>query len=87
MTSSATPKPNRNSIETVDVCLTDKVALAAYLMAVGYEVKLEFRFVEAGLQHDIDEFEAAVSRVEPGAYEAARNRLQSALEAVEGGAS
>ncbi len=71
------------SMEMVDDYSTGDIALASYLLAAGYEPKLEFRFCDAGLKQDLYAFDAGVAQIKPQKYEEARARLRQAIEALE----
>ena len=76
------PKPGR--IEAVDAYSTNDIALAAYLLALGYKPTLEFRFCGAELPTDeIYTFDTETALVEPKKYESAQRKLQHALDALE----
>ena len=71
------------TFEMVEGCSTPDLALASYLLAKGYKLRLEFRFLEAGLDLDIDAFDNGAAIVEPKKYEQARCTLQRTIDVLE----
>jgi hypothetical protein len=72
------------TVEAVDGCSTVNTAIASYLLARGYQPTVEFRFLNAGLQREIDMYDAGQALVEPKQYEKARRRIQRAQGIMEG---